>query len=75
MTIHLVRTNALKKYIFLEHGAHWAIAFLGAVMMLELYHVEIPEWIVGSLGIVFITAAIWWSVRHAKNNPNLDQPA
>lgn len=75
MTIHLVRTNALKKYIFLEHGAHWAIAFLGAVMMLELYHVEIPEAIVGSLGIIFITAAIWWSVRHAKKSTDVKRPA
>lgn len=75
MTIHLVRTNALKKYIFLEHGAHWAIAFLGAVMMLELYHVEIPEWIVGSLGIVFISAAIWWSIRHAKVSTDVKRPA
>lgn len=75
MTIHLVRTNALQKYIFLEHGAHWAIAFLGSVMMLELYHVEIPEWIVGSLGIVFITAAIWWSIRHSKKSTDLQRPA
>lgn len=61
MTIHLVRTNALAKYVFLEHGAHWAIAFLGGVMLLKLYGVELPEWLVGSLGLVFITAAIWWS--------------
>lgn len=75
MTIHLVRSNALKKYIFLEHGAHWAIAFLGGVMMLELYHVEIPEWIVGSLGIVFITAAIWWSIRHQRPSTDVKRPA
>jgi len=66
MTIHLVRTNALQRYIFLEHGAHWAIAFLGAVMLLHLYHIELPEWIVGSLGIVFIAAAVGWSIRHNK---------
>lgn len=75
MTIHLVRTNALQKYIFLEHGAHWAIAFLGSIMMLHLYHIEIPEWIVGSLGIVFIVAAIFWSVRHAKKNTDVKRPA
>lgn len=75
MTVHLVRSNALKKYIFLEHGAHWAIAFLGGVMMLELYHIEAPEWIVGSLGIAFITAAIWWSVRHAKTSTDVKRPA
>lgn len=66
MTIHLVRSKALARYVFLEHGAHWAIAFLGTVMLLKLYHIELPEWIVGSLGIIFIAAAIWWSKRHEK---------
>jgi uncharacterized protein len=66
MTIHLVRSDALSKYIFLEHGAHWAIAFLGSIMLLKLYHIEVPEVIVGSLGIIFIAAAVWWSTRHAK---------
>jgi hypothetical protein len=70
MTIHLVRSNALAKYIFLEHGAHWAIGFLGAVMMLKLYHIELPEFVVGSLGLIFIGAAIFWSVRHAKQVEN-----
>lgn len=69
MTIHLVRVNALSKYIFLEHGAHWAIGFLGGVMMLKLYHIELPEWFVGSLGLIFIGAAIWWSKRHTKHSP------
>lgn len=69
MTIHLVRSKALEKYIFLEHGAHWAIAFLGTVMMLKIYHIELPEWIVGSLGIIFISAAIGWSIRHRSSKP------
>jgi uncharacterized protein len=63
MTIHLVRAKALTKYVFLEHGAHWAIAFLSAVMLLKLYHIELPEWMVGTLGIGFIAVAIWWSKR------------
>ncbi len=76
MTIHLVRTNALSKYVFLEHGAHWAIGFLGSVMLLKLYHIELPEWIVGSLGLVFIAAAIWWSKRHANSTrPHLHEPS
>jgi hypothetical protein len=66
MTIHLVRSNALAKYIFLEHGAHWAIGFLGGVMILKLYHIVLPEFIVGSLGIGFIGLAIWWSKHQAK---------
>ncbi|MCL2174271.1 DUF475 domain-containing protein [Candidatus Saccharibacteria bacterium] len=63
MTIHLVRQNTLKHFKFLEHGAHWAIAFLGGVMMAKLYSVELPEWIIGSLGIIIITLALWWSQR------------
>lgn len=65
MTIHLVRTKALTRYQYLEHGAHWAIAFLGTIMFLKLYHIELPEWIVGTLGITLIALAIWWS-RHKQ---------
>ncbi|MGH7196222.1 MAG: DUF475 domain-containing protein [Candidatus Saccharimonadales bacterium] len=69
MTIHLVRSKMLNRYIFLEHGAHWAIAFLGSVMLLKLYHIELPEWAVGSLGIGFIALAMYWSSRHAPKKP------
>lgn len=72
MTIHLVRSDVLKKYIFLSNGAHWAIGVLGAVMLLRLYHVELPEWFVGSLGLVFISAAVWWSVYHDKHRAALE---
>lgn len=58
MTIHLVKMKTLAKYQYLEHGAHWAIGFLGVVMLLKLYGVELPEWLVGSLGIVFIGTAM-----------------
>ena len=66
MTVHLVRAGTLTKYKYLEHGAHWAIGFLGAIMLLKLYHIEPPEWFVGSFGLIFIGAAIWWSKRHQK---------
>lgn len=66
MTVHLVRSNALARYMFLEHGAHWAIGFLGAIMLLKLYHIVLPEFIVGGLGIGFIALAIFWS-KHVSN--------
>jgi len=76
MTIHLVRSNALAKYIFLEHGAHWAIGFLGGVMLLKLYHIVLPEFVVGSLGIGFIALAIWWSKRKSRQlAKRVDLPA
>lgn len=71
MTIHLTKAQTLNKYVFLEHGAHWAIGFLGAIMLLHLYHVELPEWIVGGLGLGFIAVAIWWSTRHTKTSPTI----
>ncbi len=67
MTIHLVKNKTLAKYQYLEHGAHWAIGFLGGVMMLKLYGVELPEWLVGSLGIVFIGLAIATSIMSQRD--------
>ncbi len=71
LTVHLVRTGTLAKYIYLEHGAHWAIGALGGVMILKLYHVELPEWVTGSIGLVFIALAVWSSVRH-RNQQQTD---
>lgn len=63
LTVHLVRTGTLAKYQYLEHGAHWAIGALGIMMLLKLYRVELPEWVVGSTGLVFIAWAVSSSIR------------
>lgn len=65
MTIHLVRSGTLTKYRFLEHGAHWAIVCLGAIMLVKLYGLELPEWATGSVGLVFIALSIVSSVRQS----------
>jgi hypothetical protein len=62
LTVYLVRTGTLAKYRYLEHGAHWAILALGVVMLAKLYHIELPEWMTGSLGLVFIVLAVVSSV-------------
>lgn len=62
LTVYLMRTGALAKYRYLEHGAHWAILALGIVMLIKLYHVELPEWATGSLGLVFIATAVTTSI-------------
>ena len=62
MTVYLMRAGTLAKYRYLEHGAHWAILALGLVMLAKLYHVNLPEWMTGSLGLVFIVTAIATSV-------------
>ncbi|HET6747545.1 MAG TPA: DUF475 domain-containing protein [Candidatus Saccharimonadales bacterium] len=68
MTVHLVRTKTLGKFAYLENGAFWAILALGVVMLLKLYHIELPEVVTGSIGLTFIGASVWWSVREAKKH-------
>jgi hypothetical protein len=70
MTVHLVRSGTLAKYRYLEHGAHWAILFLGLVMLVKLFDVEPPEWATGSLGLVFIAAAVVSSVVAERREHN-----
>lgn len=62
LTVYLTRTGTLAKYRYLEHGAHWAILALGVIMLVKLYHIEPPEWFVGSIGIIFVAVAIASSV-------------
>lgn len=72
LTVYLTRTGTLAKYRYLEHGAHWAILALGIIMLIKLYHVEPPEWFVGSIGIIFVATAIVSSVierNREKSNP------
>ena len=66
LTIYLLRAGTLAKYRYLEHGAHWAIFALGAMMLIKLYHVEPPEWLTGSIGLVFIATAVISSVLEKR---------
>lgn len=67
LTVYLMRSGTLAKYRYLEHGAHWAILALGLVMLAKLYHVELPEWATGSLGLIFIVTAITTSVIEKRS--------
>jgi hypothetical protein len=63
ITIYLVQQDALDRYVYLEHGAHWAIGALSVIMLLSIEpHFEIPEVFTASVGVVFIGAALAWSV-------------
>lgn len=66
LTVYLTRTGTLAKYRYLEHGAHWAILALGTIMLIKLYHVEPPEWFVGSIGLIFVATAIVSSVLEKR---------
>lgn len=65
MTILLVRKGTLGEYVYLEHGAFWAILALAGIMLLSArWH--IPETVTGLIGAAMIGASLYWSVRHNK---------
>lgn len=66
LTVYLMKAGVLSKYKYMEHGAHWAILALGTIMLVKLYHVEPPEWLVGSIGLVFIVTAVVSSLIEMK---------
>lgn len=67
MTLMLVRRGTLGEYLYLEHGAFWAIIALGAIMLASA-RIEIPETITGLIGAVLIGLSLWWSIRHNRNS-------
>lgn len=70
ITLHLVKTKALVRYKFLESGAHWAILLLGLIMLIKLYAIELPEWLIGSVGLIMIASSVF-SSRKAKRSQTL----
>ncbi|MEO6880901.1 MAG: DUF475 domain-containing protein [Mycobacteriaceae bacterium] len=61
LTVYLVRQGTLDDYVYLEHGAHWAIGAL-SVLLLVTISFEVPEVITGLIGVGFIGAAFINSV-------------
>jgi hypothetical protein len=65
ITVYLVRQGTLSDYVYLEHGAHWAIGALATILLVSIgYHVD--EIITGLVGVAFIGAAFWSSLRRNR---------
>lgn len=62
LTIFFVRERMLDALPYLEHGAHWAIFGLAATMLIGLL-VNIPEMIIGLIGLLFIVLSYISSKR------------
>lgn len=70
ITIYLVRKGTLSEYVYLEHGAHWAIGALAGILLVSIkYHV--PELITGLVGVGFIGAAMVSSILTRRRNPSV----
>lgn len=65
LTIMLVEKRTLSKYLYLEHGAHWAIGALSVIMLISGFH-EVPEVITGLIGLIFILLSLASSLMHNK---------
>lgn len=72
LTIMLVEKKALSKYLYLEHGAHWAIGALAVIMLVSSFH-EVPEVITGLIGLAFILLALASSLLHNKKNGTTEE--
>lgn len=66
LTVYLVRRGTLQEYIYLEHGAHWAIGAL-AVLLAVTIRYEVPEVVTGLIGVGFIALALLSSIRHRRS--------
>ncbi|MCW2777881.1 MAG: hypothetical protein JWN17_1606 [Frankiales bacterium] len=65
LTIYLVRAGTLSEYVYLEHGAHWAIGVLAGIMLFSVkYHIS--EVVTGLTGVAFILLSLFSSVRERK---------
>ncbi|MGW3413547.1 DUF475 domain-containing protein [Streptomyces sp. NPDC000888] len=65
LTVYLVRQGTLDDYVYLEHGAHYAIGALAAILLVTI-RFEINEVITGLVGVVLIAWSFWSSVRRNK---------
>ncbi len=61
LTVYLVRKGTLSEYVYLDHGAHWAIGALAVILLVSI-GVEVNEIITGLVGVAFIGAALVSSV-------------
>jgi hypothetical protein len=61
LTVFLVKKGTLNDYVYLEHGALWAIGALAVLLFLTMKW-EIPEVVTGLIGVGFIGAAFLSSV-------------
>ncbi|WDO08589.1 DUF475 domain-containing protein [Streptomyces murinus] len=65
LTVYLVRQGTLDDYVYLEHGAHYAIGALAIILMVTIQY-EINEVITGLVGVVLIALSFWSSVRRNR---------
>jgi uncharacterized protein len=65
LTVFLVKKGTLDEYVFLEHGAHYAIGVLAGIMLVSMrYHID--EKVTGLVGAVLIALSVLSSIRYNR---------
>ncbi len=72
ITVYLVRKGTLSEYVYLEHGAHWAIGALAVILLVSI-GVHIDEIITGLVGVAFIGAAFITSIIRNRREGDPDE--
>lgn len=62
LTVYMVRHGTLARIVYIEHGAHWAILGLAGAMLAGIF-VDVPEPIIGLVGLLFVGGAYISSLR------------
>jgi len=65
LTLYMLENKTLTEYRYLEHGAHYAIFALSAIMLVKIF-VPVNEIFVGTVGVMFIAIATYHSVQANK---------
>ncbi|WP_326795668.1 DUF475 domain-containing protein [Streptomyces sp. NBC_01808] len=65
LTVYLVRQGTLDDYVYLEHGAHYAIGALATILLITIkWHIH--EVITGLIGVAFIGLSLYSSIRRNR---------
>lgn len=70
ITIYLVEKKTLMQFLYLEHGAHYAIFALSLIMFFKVFH-EVSEVVTGTIGFGFILAAFIASLYENKRREKI----
>ena len=71
MTIFLVDKGTLDEFVYLEHGAHYAIGALAFIMLASGAGLHIPEAVTGLIGVAFIVWAVIASIQYSKRQERI----
>lgn len=67
LTVYMVRKGTLDHYVYLEHGAHYGIGALAAIMLISMV-TPVSEIITGLVGVLFILLSLVSSIRYNRKH-------